>query len=191
MAVQQTVEVLYLAIVGTLIAFVIVFYLRARRAPKAPVEEPAPAPAEGAPPAPMERKERGWLYFLLAIVVLANLVTLSPLIPSTEQGLWDQTPPAKVVTIHVENYTFNLTENPIRVPLRAVVEFVLISHDVTYGFGVFTDDGLMVFQMSVIPGYTNHIRWVFDTPGLYDIRSTEYSGPRHPTMHLPDAIEVA
>ncbi len=190
MAVQQTVEVLYLAIVGTLIVFVILFYLRARRAPRTPAKE-EPVPAEGDPPAPMEKKERGWLYFLLAIVVLANLVTLSPLIPSTEQGLWDQTPPARVVTIHVQNYTFTLPENPVQIPLRQVVEFVVLSHDVTYGFGVFTDDGLMVFQMSVLPlPYTNHIRWVFDVPGLYDVRSTEYSGPQHPYMHLVDAIEV-
>jgi len=72
MAVQQTVEVLYLAIVGTLIVFVILFYLRARRAPKKPAEEEAP-PAEGAPPAKMEKKERGWLYFLLAIVRATGL----------------------------------------------------------------------------------------------------------------------
>ncbi len=70
------------------------------------------------------------------------------------------------------------------------VEFVATSRDVTYGFGVFRKDGKMVFQMQVVPGYENRIVWRFDEPGTYDIRSTEYSGPRHPEMFVADAIHV-
>ncbi|OQY19782.1 MAG: cytochrome C oxidase subunit II, partial [Anaerolineaceae bacterium 4572_32.1] len=62
--------------------------------------------------------------------------------------------------------------------------------DVTYGFGVFRPDGTMVFQMQVVPGYENRILWKFDAPGTYDVRSTEYSGPRHPEMFIEDAIRV-
>jgi cytochrome c oxidase subunit 2 len=48
----------------------------------------------------------------------------------------------------------------------------------------------MVFQMQVIPGYENRLVWKFDAPGTYDVRSTEYSGPRHSEMFLKDAIRV-
>jgi cytochrome c oxidase subunit 2 len=61
---------------------------------------------------------------------------------------------------------------------------------VTYGFGVFRGDGSMVFQMQVLPGRENRIVWTFDAAGTYDVRSTEYSGPRHSEMHVPDAIRV-
>jgi len=70
------------------------------------------------------------------------------------------------------------------------VEFVATSEDVTYGFGVFRPDGTMVFQMQVIPGHKNHIVWKFDQPGTYDVRSTEYSGPRRSEMYVQDAIHV-
>ena len=70
------------------------------------------------------------------------------------------------------------------------VEFVAVSADVTYGFGVFRPDGTLVFQMQVLPGRENRILWKFDEAGSYDVRSTEYSGPRHSDMHYADAIRV-
>ena len=95
------------------------------------------------------------------------------------------------VTIQVENHHFIMPEQPIIVPLGQLVEFVIISHDVTYGFGVFRKDGTMVFQMQVVPEpYKNTLMWVFDQPGFYDVRSTEYSGPQSPFMFVANAIEV-
>ena len=70
------------------------------------------------------------------------------------------------------------------------VEFMATSKDVTYGLGVFHSNGPMVFQMQVIPGHENKIIWKFDTPGDYDVRSTEYSGPRHAEMYIRNAIQV-
>jgi len=67
---------------------------------------------------------------------------------------------------------------------------VATSRDVTYGFGVFRPDSSLVLQMQVIPGHENRIRWKFDTAGAYDVRSTEYSGPRHSEMFVPGAIRV-
>ncbi|GEM_PF-3640347 len=78
------------------------------------------------------------------------------------------------------DYEIRLPSQGIRVKAGEFVEFVATSRDVTYGFGVFRKDGRMVFQMQVVPGYENRIVWKFDKPGLYDVRSTEYSGPRHP-----------
>jgi cytochrome c oxidase subunit 2 len=61
---------------------------------------------------------------------------------------------------------------------------------VTYGLGVFRKDGSLVFQEQVLPDRENRILWKFDQVGLYDVRSTEYSGPRHSEMYVPDAIRV-
>ena len=78
----------------------------------------------------------------------------------------------------------------IEVKVGEYVEFVATSTDVTYGLGVFRQDGTMVFQMQVLPGRENRIIWKFDEAGIYDVRSTEYSGPRHSEMYVPDAIRV-
>jgi cytochrome c oxidase subunit 2 len=48
----------------------------------------------------------------------------------------------------------------------------------------------MMFQMQVIPGHLNDILWQFDKPGVYSIRSTEYSGPEGVHMIEKDAVVV-
>jgi cytochrome c oxidase subunit 2 len=188
---QYVFEIFYLALIAVIISFILVFYILSRRPGKEALrtsnrESSSSQSSEG-----MEKKERDWLYFLLAVVLIGNLVTLSPLIPSTNYALWPQSTPAVTVTIQVDSYRFILPEQPTKIPLGRVVKFVVVSHDVTYGFGVFRKDGTMVFQMQVVPEpYSNTILWVFDQPGLYDLRSTEYSGPLNPSMYVPNAFLV-
>jgi cytochrome c oxidase subunit 2 len=64
------------------------------------------------------------------------------------------------------------------------------SRDLTYGFGLFRQDNSMLFQMQVVPGHRNDILWQFGKPGIYTIRSTEYSGPKGAAMVMKDAVEV-
>jgi cytochrome c oxidase subunit 2 len=189
MLVQYVFEIFYLALFAIIVGFIAVFYILSRRSRKrsGPIEDNASAEARGG----MDKKERSWLYFLLAVVLIGNLVTLAPLIPSATYGMWVQSSPVKTVTIEVANYKFSTPAQPIVVPLGKVVKFIVVSHDVTYGFGVFRKDGTMVFQMQVVPEpYSNTILWVFDQPGMYDIRSTEYSGPLNPFMVVQNAILV-
>jgi cytochrome c oxidase subunit 2 len=191
MLVQYVFEIFYLALIAVIISFTVIFYILSRRPRKQTSETSNHESSSIDSHQGMEKKERNWLYFLLAVLVLGNLVTLSPLIPSTNYALWPQTTPAMTITIQVENYHFTFPGQPITIPLGVVVRFVVVSHDVTYGFGVFRKDGTMVFQMQVVPQpYTNTILWVFDQPGMYDVRSTEYSGPLNPTMYVPNAILV-
>lgn len=138
----------------------------------------------------MAREERLWFGFLIVVVLLFNAVTLSPLIPWQKWLLWSQPAPDQRVYIEMENYQIKLPPQGIQVKANEFVEFVATSGDVTYGFGVFRPDGTLVFQMQVVPGYENKILWKFDAPGTYDVRSTEYSGPRHPEMVIQDAIQV-
>jgi heme/copper-type cytochrome/quinol oxidase subunit 2 len=192
--VQFIFEVFYLALIALIIVFIVGFYVLSRRPGNRgnkQDEDSVERTNGGTSEHGMEKKERSWLYFLLAMVLIGNLVTLSPLIPSANYGLWSQATPVKTVVIQVDNYNFIFPEKPIVVPSGKVVEFIVISHDVTYGFGVFRKDGTMVFQMQVVPEpYSNTLKWVFDQPGMYDVRSTEYSGPQNPFMYIANAIEV-
>ncbi|MCX8068213.1 MAG: hypothetical protein N3B68_10475 [Anaerolineae bacterium] len=138
----------------------------------------------------MEREERIWLGVLAVVFLLVNAVTLSPVVPWQKWMLWERPTPQQQVRVEFANYEIRLPSQSIQVKAGEFVEFVATSRDVTYGFGVFRKDGRMVFQMQVVPGYENRIAWRFDEPGPYDVRSTEYSGPWHPEMFIPDAIRV-
>jgi len=94
------------------------------------------------------------------------------------------------VTVEFGENEIRLPQCGIQVQVGEYVEFIATTDDVTYGLGVFRQDGTLVFQEQVLPGRQNRIIWKFDQPGLYDVRSTEYSGPRHSDMYIPDAIHV-
>ena len=138
----------------------------------------------------MESKERNWLFFLIGVFVVFNIITLSPLVPWQEWLLWSKPTPDQSVHVVFSDYQIKIPPEGINVKAGEYVEFVATTEDVTYGLGVFRKDNTMVFQMQVPPGRENRIIWKFDQPGVYDIRSTEYSGPRHSEMYLPDAIHV-
>ncbi len=103
---------------------------------------------------------------------------------------WTNPTPEQIVSIEFGDYEIRLPPEGIEVNVGEYVEFVATSDDVTYGFGVFRPDSSMVFQMQVPPGRENTIIWKFDAPGTYDVRSTEYSGPRHSEMYVQAAIRV-
>ncbi len=96
----------------------------------------------------------------------------------------------KTFDIQVVNHHFHLPAEKLRISCGDKVLFNVTSRDLTYGFGLFRSDNSMLFQMQVIPGYTNDILWQFEQPGVYSIRSTEYSGPEGVGMILRDVVEV-
>jgi cytochrome c oxidase subunit 2 len=96
----------------------------------------------------------------------------------------------RVFEIRVAGHAFVLPAARLTAQVGEKVRFIVTSDDLTYGFGVFRPDNTMVFQMQVIPGHVNDVIWVFTRPGLYTIRSTEYSGPRGVGMVIRDAIEI-
>jgi heme/copper-type cytochrome/quinol oxidase subunit 2 len=181
--IQDYVEFLYLGLIFVYLTFFVVFYrFTSRSGPRAGGEE-------GSVQKGMDRKEKAWLVALLIVAVVGNGIVLSPLLPSAVMGLYPPTP-SRSVNISIENYTFHLPEDPIVIKVGEPVVFHVTSADVTYGFGVFRQDGTLVCQMQVLPGYDNHLEWAFDQPGFYTIRGTEYAGPGTPYMVLNDSIEV-
>lgn len=138
----------------------------------------------------MDREEKLWFAFLILAALAFNIFTLSPVIPWQKWLVWSHPTPDRQVPVEFANYEIRLPPEGLTIGTDEYVEFVTTSRDVTYGFGVFRQDGTMVFQMQVVPGYENRLVWKFDAPGTYDVRSTEYSGPRHPEMHIKKAIRV-
>ncbi len=184
MIIQHALEAFFLSLVLTYTAFMVYFYyVTSRKGSSSRIESEEEEKG-------MARDEKMWLIFLIIVAVIANAVTFSPLIPSMQYNVYAREAPSKIVEITIRDYQFILPENPIKIKAGELVEFVVKSEDVTYGFGVFRKDGTMVFQMQVVPGYENRIKWVFDEPGVYSIRSTEYSGLEHSRMFLPDVIVV-
>ena len=138
----------------------------------------------------MERQEKRYLYALIIVAVVINAVTISPIIPWQGWLFWSKPEPTRTFNIAICNYKFSLPPGGISIKVGQPVKFAVTSCDVTYGFGVFHKNGRMIFQIQVLPSYSNEIVWIFDEAGSYTIRSTEYSGPEHPFMVLPDAITV-
>ncbi len=89
------------------------------------------------------------------------------------------------------SYSFEIEKHKwIGLPKKVVVqcgqtvEFNVKSRDLVYGFGLFRQDGSLVLQMQVNPGTdvngildSNDILWTFNHNGIFDLTSTEYSGP--------------
>ncbi len=138
----------------------------------------------------MDKREFRFLMGLTFVMVVFFLLTLTDVVPWQKWRLWSNPNVSKTFNISVADYQFKLPDNPMTFKKGEFVEFVATTSDVTYGFGVFRKDGTMVFQFSVLPGYKNRYVWNFAEPGDYDIRSTEYSGPKHSNMVVRDAIKV-
>ncbi|MCB0284483.1 MAG: cytochrome C oxidase subunit II [Calditrichaeota bacterium] len=96
----------------------------------------------------------------------------------------------KTFNIIVANHKFQLPTEKLTINTNDKVLFNVTSEDLTYGFGLFRQDNSMLFQMQVLPGHTNDILWQFDKPGVYSIRSTEYSGPKGIAMIEKNVVEV-
>jgi cytochrome c oxidase subunit 2 len=96
----------------------------------------------------------------------------------------------KVFKIEVKNHQFILPEEEMLIEVGDKVMFEVNSADLTYGFGLFREDNSMLFQMQVVPGHLNDILWQFTKPGVFSIRSTEYSGPKGAEMVVTDCVIV-
>lgn len=96
----------------------------------------------------------------------------------------------KIFNISVADHKFILPSEKLVIRKNEMVLFNVTSKDLTYGFGLFRSDNTMMFQMQVLPGHNNDIMWHFDRPGVYSIRSTEYSGWKGINMIVRDVVEV-
>jgi cytochrome c oxidase subunit II len=128
--------------------------------------------------------------FLVVLGVSLHIITYNT-IPWSQLDLnRSEIKADKIFSITVADHKFHLPSEKLMIKNHEKVLFNVTSNDLTYGFGLFRQDNSMVFQMQVIPGHVNDILWQFDKPGIYSIRSTEYSGPEGLDMIIKDAVQV-
>ena len=122
---------------------------------------------------------RRLFYILLPVFVIVFLVSLRLLpYPAARANALGEPQVSINVTAEQWLWTFSQTEIPAGVP----VEFVVTSKDVNHGFAVFNPQGQLLTQVQAMPGYTNHLIYVFDQPGTYTVRCLELCGIAHHGM---------
>ena len=89
-------------------------------------------------------------------------------------------PPQVVVRVTGIQWAWMLSGS--QVPVGVPVEFAVTSLDVNHDFAIYSPDGRLVAQVQAMPGYTNHLVYVFPAPGTYTVRCLEYCGLGHHTM---------
>lgn len=119
-----------------------------------------------------------YFYFLLISIAVLLYVTLnSGKIPYPAFKFSNPD-----LTVHVTGRTWSWELSTDQIPVNKKVEFVLETEDVTHGFGIFNEEGKIVAQAQVMPGYANRLRYEFNKPGLYRVLCLEYCGVSHHEM---------
>ncbi len=132
----------------------------------------------------------GFIALLVFVGVSIHILTFNK-VPWVEMDLKrDNITNDQIFHIEVADHKFKLPKQKMIIECEQKVLFELDSKDLTYGFGLFRQNGTMVFQMQVVPGSRNDLLWQFHKNGIYDIRSTEYSGPKGAKMFIKKAVEV-
>lgn len=133
----------------------------------------------------------GYVGALITVCVAIHILTFNK-IPWVEIDFKRSSiTPAQVVNVTIEDHKFILPSPKIEIKCNEFVLFDVVSNDLTYGFGIFRQNSSMVTQMQVVPGSKNDLMWKFSKNGVYDLRSTEYSGPKGAHMFVKDVFEVS
>ncbi len=127
----------------------------------------------------------GYIAFLVMGGVGHHIFTYNT-IPWVEEDMKrDEIKPDQAFKFEVKDHKWiGLPKLPIQVKCGQTIRFTIDSKDLIYGFGLFRKDGTLAMQMQVNPGTdvnnilrTNDIVWTFRHNGMFDMTSTEYSGP--------------
>ncbi len=108
--------------------------------------------------------------------------------------------PDRVIALEVDSFHYYLVTDSGRIDIEKAkplyarkgekVLFNVYSKDLTYGFGLFRSNNSMLMQMQVIPLYENKLLWHFTEEGPFDLRSTEYAGPKSTRMFYQNFLIV-
>ena len=123
-------------------------------------------------------REREKTWFGIVVVILVTLLFAT--IFFTPYGRGEASPGAQIVPVQGRQFAWIMPSKPLHV--GRPVEFRLTSADVNHGFAVFSPQDVFLFQVQVIPGYTQLYNWTFTEPGTYSIECFEYCGIGHDQM---------
>jgi cytochrome c oxidase subunit II len=162
---EQNIAVLVSGILGTTLLVIFAAVARSAKTTASP-DDIASATARW-------RRTVLWTLVLLFVPVIGYSLTKMPY-PSGGQ-------PA-VITVEATGHQWVWTVTPDTVPVGQPVEIRVTGADVNHGFGLYDASNRLITQTQAMPGFTNIIRYTFDSPGTYRILCLEYCGLGHHTM---------
>jgi cytochrome c oxidase subunit 2 len=126
----------------------------------------------------------GYMAFLVAGGVGHHIFTYNTIPWVSQDIVRDSITPDQSYEFEIEKHKWIGLPKQIVVQCGQTVKFDVHSRDLVYGFGLFRKDGTLVTQMQVNPGTdvngildSNDMLWTFNHNGVFDLTSTEYSGP--------------
>ncbi|MDG7000235.1 MAG: hypothetical protein JRN15_14115 [Nitrososphaerota archaeon] len=134
----------------------------------------------------LAKYEVHWTILILVVFLVFSSITLVFLpYPYAHSNVT----PTMTINVQAQQFNWCLSTPPnwgapncqsdYAIPAGSTVEFFVRSIDVTHGFGVYDSAGTLLFQVQVMPGFTNSIMYQFTTPGTYYIRCLEFCGYGH------------
>jgi cytochrome c oxidase subunit 2 len=96
-----------------------------------------------------------------------------------------------VVIVNATGHQWAWEVKPATVPVNALVEIRVTGADVNHGFGLYDANNRLITQTQGMPGFTNVIRYTFNSPGTYRILCLEYCGLGHHTMFSQLVVTAA
>jgi cytochrome c oxidase subunit 2 len=161
MAIQEMVLLVSLV----LMAVIALIFMRAARA----------AGANGAtPPSESARTRLIWVLALAGVVISVGSLARWP------HAVSDNLQASATVNVTGAMWYWEIDKD--RVPLGVPVVFNASTSDVTHGFGVMDPDERLLFQVQVMPGYSNQVQHVFLKPGVHRVVCLELCGTAHHAM---------
>ena len=133
-------------------------------------------------------------YWYIAFLVIAgvghHIFTYNAIPWVSEDITRHSITPDATYKFSIEKHKWTLPQEKIVIQCGQRVKFDVESKDLVYGFGLFRQDGTLVMQMQVNPGVSNDILWTFNHNGVFDLTSTEYSGPAQYDEEGNDLMKV-
>jgi cytochrome c oxidase subunit 2 len=115
-----------------------------------------------------------------ALVAIALFVLTLRRLPFRESRVARVGAPRTTVTVTGMQWSWALSTRQL--PVGVPVEFAVGSRDVNHDFAIYDSHGRLLAQVQGMPGYTNHLVYVFPAVGEYTVRCLEYCGLGHHTM---------
>lgn len=126
--------------------------------------------------------------FYAAALATVLLLGLTLTLGRTPYGASAAAPAAVRVDVEGRMWSWSIRSasaqegKPLTLPAGELIDFAVTAADVNHGFGIYDESGQLIAQTQAMPGYVNHLRLVFDTPGRYRIFCLEYCGLVHHMM---------
>ena len=135
----------------------------------------------------LAKYEKYWVVLILIIFIAFSVSTIGFLpYPYAHSNIT----PYETVDVQAQQFSWCLTNSSVwgppycapiayKIPVNEYILFDVRSIDVTHGFGVYSPQGAILFQVQVMPNFTNSIMYEFHSTGTYYIRCLEFCGYGH------------